>query len=214
MNHSDIKEALKWRYATKKFDASKKIPAADWKVLAESLQMAPSSYGLQPWQFLVVENPELREKLKAASWNQSQVTDSSHYVVLVYKEKLDTEHIQKHINNVADARGVSHESLDGFKNMMVENLVNGPRAQTIDVWAQRQTYIAMGFLMETAALMKIDACPMEGLDPAAYDKILGLEGSGWKTVATVALGYRSADDAYQNLKKVRFNDEHVLKYIK
>ncbi|MNT66033.1 Major NAD(P)H-flavin oxidoreductase [compost metagenome] len=98
--------------------------------------------------------------------------------------------------------------------MMLENLVNGPRAQTIGAWAQRQTYIAMGTVLETAALMKIDACPMEGFDPSAYDQILGLEGSGWKTVATVALGYRHPEDAYQNLKKVRFNDDQIMTYVK
>ncbi|WP_413290296.1 NAD(P)H-dependent oxidoreductase [Bdellovibrio sp. HCB337] len=214
MNHSEIKQALEWRYATKRFDATKKISEADWKILEDSLKLAPSSYGVQPWKFLVVQNPALREKLREVSWNQTQVTDSSHYVVLLYKEQMDEPHVQKYVDRIAEVRGVSQESLDGYKQVMLQNLVLTPNPKKIENWAQRQSYIAMGFLLETAALLKIDACPMEGLDPAAYDKILELEGSGWKTVATVALGYRHQEDAYQNNKKVRFDDDHLIKFIR
>lgn len=157
--HETIHSALNWRYATKKFDVNKKISSADWKTLTESLIASPSSYGLQPWKFLVVENPSIREKLKAVSWNQTQVTDSSHYVVFIYKEKMDAEHIEKYIQQIAKVRQIPASSLDAYKNMMVENLVKGPRSQTIEAWAQRQAYIAMGFLLETAALLKIDATP-------------------------------------------------------
>lgn len=201
MTHKEIKQALEWRYATKRFDASKKISDADWKLLEDSMTMAPSSYGVQPWKFVVVENPEVREKLKPVSWNQTQVTEASHYVVLVYKEQMDADHVQKYVNRVAEVRGVPLADLEGYKGMMITNLVESPNPQKIANWAQRQTYIAMGFLLETAALLKIDACPMEGFDPAAYDKILNLEGTGWKTIATVALGYRHAEDGYQNHRK-------------
>lgn len=214
MTHSEIKQALEWRYATKRFDATKKISEADWKILEDSLKMAPSSYGVQPWKFLVVQNPALREKLKEVSWNQTQVTDSSHYVVLLYKEQMDAPHVQKYIDRIAQVRGVSEQSLDGYKQMMLQNLVVNANPKKMENWAQRQSYIAMGFLLETAALLKIDACPMEGFDPAAYDKLLELEGSGWKTIATVALGYRHDEDAYQTNKKVRFEDEHLIKFIR
>lgn len=210
---AQIKSALEWRYATKRFDASRKITPTDWQTLQESLHLAPSSYGIQPWKFLVIENPELREKLKAVSWNQTQVTDASHYVVFTYKESIDTNFIQKYIDRVAEVRQAPPAALDGYKNMLIENLAKAP-AEKINIWSQRQSYIAMGFLLQTAALLNIDATPMEGLDPVAYDKILGLEGSGWKTVATVALGYRHPDDAAQNLKKVRFDQENVIKYVK
>ena len=209
-----IKQALNWRYATKKFDSQKKISAADWEVLAQSLIAAPSSYGLQPWKFFVVENPEVRRQLKAVSWDQTQVTEASHYVVLAYKEKLDVEHIQAFINQIAKVRGVPVESLDGYKNLMIENLIVGPRSKTIEAWAQRQTYIAMGFLMETAAILGVDSCPIEGLEPDKYDQILNLNGSGWKTVAAVALGYRHTEDKYQSLKKVRFDAADVITYVK
>jgi nitroreductase len=214
MTHTAIKQALEWRYATKRFDATKKISDADWKTLEESLKLAPSSYGIQPWQFLVVQNPEVREKLKAASWNQTQVTDSSHYVVLLYKEQIDLGHVDKYIHRISEVRSIPKESLDGFKGMMVDKLVNNMPKEKSESWSQRQAYIAMGFLLETAALLKIDACPMEGLDPAAYDKILGLEGSGWKSVATVALGYRHHEDGSQNYKKVRFEDDQLIKFIR
>lgn len=214
MTHQKIQEALEWRYAVKQFDKTKKISDQDWQSLTESLKLAPSSYGLQPWKFLVIDNPEVREKLRSVSWNQGQVTDSSRYVVFAYKEKLDVDFVERYVKRISQVRNVSLESLVGYRDLMVENLIKGPRSQTIDAWAQRQSYIAMGFLMETAALLKIDACPMEGLDTNAYDEILGLKGTGWKTVATVALGYRHPEDKYQLNKKVRFEDEALFEYIK
>ncbi len=213
MSHSQIKEALDWRYAVKKYDASKKISAEDFKTLTESLRLAPSSYGLQAWKFLVIENPEVREQLKAVSWNQTQVTDASHYVVLAYKETITDGDIQKYLQHMATTRGLPFEALDGFKGMLKANLVDAP-ADRIKVWSSRQPYIAMGYLTQAAALLKIDATPMEGFDPAAYDKILGLEGTGWKSVATVALGYRHQEDASQHYKKVRFDADDVIQYIK
>ena len=213
MQHSQIQEALQWRYATKKFDATKKISTQDWQTLTQSLTLAPSSYGLQPWKFLVIENPELREKLKAVSWNQTQVTDASHFVVFLARDKVDIDYVQKYLDRIAEVRNTPQETLAGFKNMMVENIVNAPE-QKIRDWTQRQAYIAMGFLLETAALLKVDATPMEGLDPLAYDKILGLEGSGWKTTVAVALGYRHAEDATQNYKKVRFTNDTLIEYVK
>lgn len=213
MKHQNIKSALEWRYAVKKYDPTKKISTDDWKTLTDSLTLAPSSYGTQPWKFLVVENPQVRADLKAVSWGQGQVTDASHYVVFLYKESMDADFIQKYINRIAEVRGQSLESLDGYKNLMLENLSKAP-AEKIRTWSQRQAYIAMGFLLQTAALLQVDSTPLEGLDPAAYDRILGIEGSGWKTVAAVALGYRHAEDAYQNAKKVRFAEEDLIKYIK
>lgn len=211
---NQIQEALEWRYATKRYDPKKKISEKDWQVLSDSLQLAPSSYGLQPWKFLVIENPALRSKLKSVSWDQTQVTDASHYVVFLYKEKLNEDDIHKYIQRVAEVRNVPIGTLADYQKMMVNNLIIGPRSKTIDVWAQRQVYIAMGFLLETAALLKIDATPMEGIDQEQYDKILELQNSGWKTVATVALGYRHPEDKYQTNKKVRYRQEDIITYIK
>ena len=215
MSQVSIQEALEWRYAVKRFDPIKKISDADWKTLTESLKLSPSSFGLQPWRFMIVDSMAMREKLKGPStYNVSQIMDSSHYVVLTYKEKIDPEFINQYIERISEVRGVSLESLEGFRNSMTESLVVGPRSQTIEAWAQRQTYIAMGFLMETAALLKVDSCPIEGIDPHAYDDILGLTGTGWKTLGCVALGYRHPEDKYQHLKKVRFADDVLFKYVK
>ena len=206
-------EKLNWRYAVKKFDATKKIKDSDWKTLEETLRLTPSSYGLQPWQFWVVQDPAVREKLKAASWNQTQVVDCSHFVVLVYKPKMDEAHIQHYLNKIISVRGGSLEALDGYKKAMVGDLVHGPRSSVISHWAERQTYIAMGMLMESAALMDIDTCPMEGLVPAEYNKILKLDGTTWSAVAAVACGYRSPEDGLQKMKKVRFDHNEIIKYI-
>ncbi len=208
-----LQQALEWRYAAKKFDSSKKISEKDWKTLEASLVLSPSSYGLQPWKFLVVQNPQLRQQLKDVSWGQTQVTDCSHYVVLVYKTKMDEAHVQKYMDRMAQVRNIPVSNLDGFKKVIIGDVVTGPRSGVIEWWAQRQTYIAMGFLMETAALLKIDTCPMEGLDPKAYDKILNLEGTGWATVAAVAVGYRHAEDVLQNAKKVRFETKDVVQFL-
>jgi hypothetical protein len=212
MNSTELTAALEWRYATKKFDADKKIAASDWKALEASLVLAPSSYGLQPWKFIVVENPELRAKLKPVSWNQTQITDASHLVVLASKEKITEEDVAAFMKLNADVRGMPIEMLEGYQSAIIGDLVKGPRSAMVDTWAQRQTYIAMGFIMEAAAMLKVDTCALEGLDPNAYDDILGLKGSGFKTVAAVALGYRHADDKYAHAKKVRFPSEQVVQY--
>ena len=207
-----IHNQLNWRYACKKFDPTKVIREADWNILAESLRLSASSYGLQPWKFIVVQNPEIRKQLLPVSWNQTPVTEASHFVVLTYKEKMDEEHITKHIEQMAKVRGIEASTLDGFKRGAMGDLVKGPRSEVINWWAQRQCYIAMGSFLTTAALMEIDTLPMEGLDPAAYDKILELDGSGYKTVAAIACGYRAADDKYQHIKKVRFDMKDVVVY--
>ncbi len=217
LNQSDIKNeiqaALDWRYATKIFNKNKKISDENWNLLEDCLIKAPSSYGLQPWKFLIIKNPKLRQDLRVHTWNQSQVTDASHYVVFLAKQQLDIEHIDKHLARVSDLRGVSSETLTGYRNMMTENLLKSDRFKTIRFWAQRQAYIAMGFLLETASLLQIDACPIEGMSPEEYNKILKLENTGWETIAAVALGYRSDDDKYQSIKKVRFDKSDVIEWI-
>ena len=213
MNPETLVSALNWRYATKKFDATKKINQEDWKALEQSLVLSPSSYGLQPWKFWVVETPAVREKLKAASWNQTQVTDASHFVVLTFKENITEEDVKKFIQATATARGMDPEMLVQYQGMMVGDLVKGPRSQTIETWSQRQAFIAMGFVMLAAASLKIDTCAMEGLDPAAYDDILGIKGSGYRTVAAVAIGYRHPEDNYAVAKKVRYSTEEVVRYL-
>ena len=195
--------ALNWRYATKHFDPSKKLSDAQWNTLAQSLQLSPSSYGLQPWKILVVQSPEKRALLKAQSWNQPQIEECSHLAVFTTLKTVSKQYVQKYISNVSKTRGIPADQLKAYEDMMVGDIVEGPRSSSAQSWSQKQSYIAMGFLLETAALLGIDACPMEGLDPTQYDLILGLDSSDYKTVAVVALGFRAESDQYKDLKKVR-----------
>lgn len=208
-----IKHALEWRYATKVFDPAKKISAENWSLLESSLVLSPSSYGLQPWKFLNIENKELRAKLRPFSWNQSQVTDASHLVVFTTLKDISAEYVKDFIKRNMEVRNLPHDALAGYESMMLKNIVEGMDKDYIRTWNQRQSYIAMGFLMETAALLEIDTVAMEGISPADYDKILGLDSSPYSTVAAVALGYRSQDDKYQLAKKVRFEKGKVIQTI-
>ena len=201
---------LNWRYATKQFDAQRKIPAEDWAALEQALLLTPSSYGLQPWKFIVVKDPAARERLVSASWGQRQVADASHLVVFAVKNHLTEKDIENYINRIAQIRGVPGKSLEGFRDMMVGSIVNGMDASQQKAWATRQAYIALGNFLNSAALLGIDACPMEGIESEKYDAILGLDRQGLSTVVAVAAGYRRADDAYASLKKVRFPREQVL----
>ena len=210
---NQIKKALDWRYAVKAFDSNNIIPKEKWEILEDSLLLSPSSYGLQPWNFLIVENKDIREKLKPFSWNQTQVTDASHFVVFTTLKEISSDYIKQFIQRNMEVRNVPHEALAGYEGMMLKNIVEGMDKEYVRTWNQRQSYIAMGFLLETAALLEIDSVPMEGIDPKAYDEILGLTKSEYATVSAVALGYRSTEDKYQFAKKVRFEREKVIKRI-
>lgn len=205
--------ALRWRYATKKFDPSRKIAAEEWKALEEALVLTPSAFGLQPWKFLVITDQATKEKLVPASWGQRQVADCSHLVVFTHKRDLSSEFIEKYLRRIAEVRGVSLESLEGFRKVIAGTVIDGPAAEHIQFWNQRQTYLAFGSFMTCAALLGIDTCPIEGLLPAQYDEILGLAERGLTTGAACPAGYRAADDRYATLPKVRFAPEDVLEYI-
>lgn len=205
-------QQLKWRYATKKFDASRRIDPATWSTLEEALVLSPSSYGLQPWKFLVVTDPALKARLRPASWNQAQVEDCSHHVVFLVKKDLGMPEIEHFVDRIAEVRAVPRESLAGYRGYMVGDLAEGPRAKVINEWAARQVYIALGNFMTAAAVLGVDTCPMEGLVPAQYDEILGLEGSGWATLCACPAGYRAPEDKYADLPKVRFPREEVIEH--
>ncbi len=209
---TSLLDALQWRYATKKFDPSKKIPAAEWATLEQALVLTPSSYGLQPWKFLVITDPALKAKLRPASWNQSQIEDCSHLVVFLAKEDITEADVDRFVARIAGVRGVAPESLAGYKGFMMGDLVNGPRHAVIGEWAARQVYIAFGNFMTAAALLGIDTCPIEGLEPAKYDEILGLKGTGFRTLAACPAGYRAGDDKYASTPKVRFDAGDVIEH--
>jgi nitroreductase len=205
--------ALEWRYATKVFDPKKRIAADVWAALEKSLVLTPTSYGLQPYQFLIINDPSVREKLMPFSWNQRQVVDSSHFVVFTARTKMTEADVDKFIARVSHVRGIPADALSAYRGMMISDVVNGPRGKTAHEWATRQAYIALGNLMTCAALLGVDACPMEGLVPVEYDKILNLADTGYATVVACALGYRSEGDKYASLAKVRYELTDLLRVI-
>jgi len=203
-------DAQNWRYAVKKFDPNRKINPKDWEALEKSLILSPSSYGLQPWKFWVIQDSEIRKKLTLASWNQKQVEDCSHYVVFTGKVKITEEDLNRLIEYTSQARGSDPKKMDGYKSVMMGDLVTGSRSKWISEWVARQCYIALGNLMTSAALMGIDTCPMEGMEPAKYDEILGLKDSDYKTLVACAVGYRSTEDRYAQAKKVRYPAKEMI----
>ncbi|MEX0270797.1 NAD(P)H-dependent oxidoreductase [Leptolyngbyaceae cyanobacterium UHCC 1019] len=210
---TDLLDRLNWRYATKKFDSTKTIPADIWAALEESLVLTPSSYGLQPWKFLIVTNPDLKAQLQPLSWNQAQVSECSHYVVFTIKKNLTAEHVDHFVARTAEVRQAEPESLAGYRKVMVSDVVYGARSLSVNEWATRQTYIALGNFMTCAALLGVDTCPMEGIEPAKYDTVLGLPEKGYATVVACAAGYRSEDDKYATLAKVRFEKSEVIETL-
>lgn len=204
--------SLRWRYAVKKFDADKEIPERSWKTLEEALVLAPSSYGLQPWKFFVIEDPAMRAKLREASWGQSQITDAAKLVVFAARKNFGAADIERFVARTAEVRGVAPASLQGMRDMMV-NSITGRPAPAVESWVARQVYIALGVFLASAAALGVDACPMEGIDPAQYDKILGLDSKGYAALFVATAGYRAPDDKYAQAKKVRFSAEHVIEHV-
>lgn len=208
-----VLNALRWRYATKTFDATRKIPQDLWRAIEESLVLTPSSFGLQPWKFLVIENPALRAELRGHSWGQTQITDASHLVVLAARTDVTEADIETWIARLSEVQGTPREVLAPLQQM-IGGFTAGMPAEARQAWNIRQVYIALGQLMTTAALLGVDSCPMEGIDPKAYDQILGLEGSGYGAVVVCTLGYRSADDHSADRPKARYAAEAVITTIR
>jgi nitroreductase len=208
-----VTDALHWRYATKKFDASKKIPDATWAALEEALALSPSSFGLQPWKFIVVRDPATREKLSAASWGQRQPIDCSHFVVFAGRKNYSAADLDHFIARTAEVRGASKESLKGYADIISGSLDKARQGGYLDTWMSRQVYIALGQFMASAALLGVDVCPMEGIDPPRYDEILGLTAMGYSALCCGAAGYRAADDGYAAAPKVRFRADEVIVHV-
>lgn len=213
VSNETVLNQLRWRYATKQFDAQRRITAEDWSALEQSLVLTPSSFGLQPWQFIVVTDQQTKEKLVPASWDQRQVADASHVVIFAIKKDLGAADVERYIARIAETRNVSAESLKGFKDVLLGFLAQPAEKFDVNAWATRQVYIALGNFLNTAALIGVDTCPMEGIDPAQYDEILGLSAKGYRTVVVAAAGYRAASDKYATLPKVRYSADEVITHI-
>jgi len=210
---SHLLAALNWRRAIKVFDPDKLIPAETWAALEQALVMSASSYGLQPYRFIVVQDKKIRQQLLPHAWDQRQVVDASHLVIFAARTDVTEQEIDDYIQLIARVRGVSADSLRNYREMMRDSLLADDFKPVARHWAARQAYIALGNLLTSAALLGVDACPMEGFVPAGFDSVLGLTEQGLTAVVMCALGYRSAADQYSKAAKVRFPASVLVKHV-
>lgn len=211
MNNQDIIKSLNWRYATKTFDSNKKVSESDINTILESARLTPSSYGLEAWKFLVVTNPNTKIELRKASYDQTKVTDASHIIVLTRRTDL-ANLIPELISRLSKNQNKDPKDFAGLQEMVQGTMSAHEKYKNLDSWLSAQTYIALGFMMETAALLEIDTCPMEGFDPNAVNNILGLNDKNLSVVSMLAVGYRG-DDAFSKNKKTRRSFEEVVEFI-
>ncbi len=202
-------ESQNWRYATKKFDASKKISDADLEILKEAIRLSSSSYGLQPYKVLIVENPELREKIQPAAWGQTQIVDASHLFVFANMINVGEKEIDTYLENIAETRGIPVENISGYGDFMKSKIASLPE-DVKNTWTAKQAYLALGNLLNAAAELKIDATPMEGFEPEKVNEILGLNALGLNATLIATVGYRHEEDANQHAKKVRKSKEELF----
>lgn len=198
-----------WRYATKKFDATKKISEHDLDILKEAIRLSSSSYGLQPYKVIIVETPELRAKIQPVAWGQSQIVDASHLFVFANIINLDEKEINKYIKNIAETRGVPIENLSGYGDFMKSKIISLSE-DVKNNWTSKQTYLALGNLLNAAAELQIDTTPMEGFEPEKVNEILGLTSLGLNAALIAAVGYRHGEDANQHNKKVRKSNQELF----
>lgn len=203
-----IKDA-NWRYATKKFDATKKIATEDLEILKEAIRLSASSYGLQPYKVLIIENPEIRAKLQPVAWGQSQVVDASQLIVFANITNFGDNEIDAFIKNLTETRGITAESVQGYADFMKSKISTLPEDQR-NVWTSKQTYIALTNLMNAAAELNIDVTPMEGFEAEKFNEILGLDKLGLNAAVIATIGYRHQEDATQNYAKVRKSNEQLF----
>jgi len=206
-------EAMQWRYATKRFDPSRRIPDDVWSVLEQALVLTPSSYGMQPWEFCVVTRQDLKEDLVSSSWGQRQVADCSHLLVITARLSVGEEDVERLMAAIETTQGRPRDQILGYRDMIIRDVVTGPRSVDAHGWARLQCYIALGNFMAAAALLGIDTCPMEGFLPDVYDKALGLTERGLSAAVLCPAGYRHPEDKYASLPKVRFPVEEVIRRI-
>ncbi|OIO30655.1 NAD(P)H-dependent oxidoreductase [Candidatus Nomurabacteria bacterium CG1_02_43_90] len=209
----NIIEAMQWRYATNKFEVSKKLSDEQLESLLEATILAPSSYGLQPWKMIVVTNPEIRTKLQEAGYGQPKISEASHLVVFAVEKHIDDALVDAFIKSVSDVRGIPLENLAGYAGMIKGAIAPKSEEERKD-WATKQAYLALGVLITAGAIEGIDVAAMEGFDPKKFDEILGLEEQGLETKVIAAAGFRASDDPTAQYKKVRYPKEHMVIEVK
>ena len=205
----DILSKLNTRYATKIFDPTKKVSEADMDKLLEAIRLSASSFGLQPYKVLVVEDPAIRAELRKAAWDQPQITDASALLVFAAKYETNAVTVDEFVDLVSNTRNIPKDALSGYSDMM-KGSIQSQSPEQIETWVSKQAYIALGFGLVSAAVLDIDACPMEGFSPADFDRILDINKLGLKSKVIMAVGYRSEEDKYQHLAKVRQKKEDFI----
>ena len=206
-------KSLEWRYATKKFDATKKVSEENIEKLKEAIQLSASSYGFQPYKVLIIENAELREKLKPISWGQTQITDSSHLFVLCSTLEFTDEMVDGYVKHKSEVQGIPLDKLGGYGDFMKGKMAE-KSPEVMKHWTAKQTYLALGNLLAACGELEIDSCPLEGFEAEAYDKVLGLTEKGLTATVLTAVGYRSEEDTNQSLPKVRKSKEDLFEVIR
>lgn len=206
---TQILDKLNWRYATKKFDPSRKLSQDQLNILYKAFDLTATSYGLQALKLVAVSNQEIRKELFAHSWNQPQITDASHVLVICRQSEMNEDFIKGHFDRVEAIRNTPREILDPFQKHIVDSF-SVKTEQELGLWMDKQAYIAMGNLLTVCAMEEIDSCPMEGFDPRAYDRILNLEEKGLRSVLVLPVGYRAEDDFMASQKKVRRGTDEVI----
>ena len=207
-----IIESLNWRYAIKIFDSSKNVSDDDIHIILEAARLAPSSYGIEMWKFIAVKNDVLREKLKEAGYNQPQITDASILIVITQRTDAELNLTNELIDRISKIRKIDTDKLEGFKSMLKNSVTQKFENGTLDSWIKAQAYIPLGIMIETASLLDIDTCPMEGFQSEKVDEILQLKNKSLKSIAILAIGYRG-DDPASNYQKVRRDFEEVVEFI-
>ena len=206
---STFLENQNWRYATKKFDATKKISTEDLNFLKEAIRLSTSSFGLQLYKVIIIENQELKAKLLPAAYGQTQITDASHVIVFANQTVVNDSDIDAYLKNISETRGIPLDALSGFGDYM-KGTVNPIPAEMKAIWTAKQTYLALGNLLNAAAELKIDATPMEGFDAKKFNEILGLDALNLNAAVIATVGYRHEEDATQHYKKVRKSNEDLF----
>jgi len=210
---TDILQKLKWRYATKMFDPSQKLSEEKLNTLKESFNLTATSYGLQPVKMLVISNSHIKKQLVPLTFDQPQVNDASHVLVLCIESEMDSKYIKEHFSRVEEAQNTPRKVLEPFESFLI-NSFSEKKWEDIRVWMEKQTYLALGNLLTVCAVEDIDACPIEGFEPEKYDEFLKLKEKGLHSVLVLAVGYRAKDDMFSKMKKVRRGIDEVIIHLK
>lgn len=208
----DIIEKLNWRYATKKF-LERKIRLRELDTILEAANLTATSYGLQAFKIVVVDDPEIRQKLLPYSMDQSQIVDASHLLVLCRYKDVTDEIIQEFAQRIGESKSKTPDQIKLYAQKVARKVAHYKEAGKFEEWLTKQVYIVLGNLMTTCAVMGIDACPMEGFEPEKFDEILGLDALNLTSCVLLPVGYRSPSDTYQFKQKVRKDLEDLLLFI-